>query len=159
PAVKFVMPLLEQTSQTDFVTLEAAVTDQGGGIGRAEWRIISRETAGRPITVGVVEKPAGVLRQSVALDPGENIIELVAYNSANLVSSLPASARIHWNNAEASTPPRLFVVVVGINEYADNALRLNYAVPDARAIASAFQEAGRDLYQEVSVTLALDSEA
>ena len=41
----------QDTSPTDLVTVEASLADQGGGIGRVEWRI-------NGITVGVVDKPA-----------------------------------------------------------------------------------------------------
>jgi WD40 repeat protein len=57
------------TSASDLVTFAGSVTDQGGGIGRAEWRI-------NGITIGVVDKAAATgetitLQQSVALDPGD----------------------------------------------------------------------------------------
>jgi hypothetical protein len=152
PAVKFISHQGEQASPTDLVTVEANLQDQGGGLGRAEWRI-------NGITIGVVDKPAVTLKQSVALDPGDNVVELVAYNGANLVSSLPARAKIIWNGAEPTARPRLHVLVAGINQYVDGALKLTYAVPDAKAIAVAFQEAGKDHYEDVQVTFALDADA
>jgi hypothetical protein len=39
PAVKFISHQAEQTSATDLVIVEAGLADQGGGLGRAEWRI------------------------------------------------------------------------------------------------------------------------
>jgi hypothetical protein len=95
----------------------ARLTDQGGGIGRGEWRI-------NGITVGVVENAAGArgqpvtLRQTIALDPGENTLEFTAYNSADLVAASPAHVKIMWSGKEPTAPPRLFVMVVGINDYA-----------------------------------------
>jgi hypothetical protein len=150
PAVRF--DKTELVSPTDIMTLAANLADQGGGIGRAEWRI-------NGITVGVADKPDSTTKQTVALDPGENVIELVAYNGANLVASRPARAKVVWNGAEPTARPRLFVLVAGINNYLDGALKLNLAVPDAKAIAAAFQEAGREHYEEVNVRLALDADA
>lgn len=145
-------------SQADLVTVEAQLADQGGGIGRAEWRI-------NGITVGVVEKAAGgagqpfALKQAMALDPGENTIEFVAYNGPNLVASVPARAKIKWLGAEPTAPPRLHVLVVGINDYLDATLKLTYAVPDAKALAAALAKAGQGHYEDVIVTQVLDRDA
>jgi WD40 repeat protein len=158
PKVVIVSHNVQDVSPADFITVEARVVDQGGGIGRAEWRI-------NGITVGVAEQTAGPagrtisLKQAMALDPGENIIELIAYNGANLVASAPARAGITWNGAEPTAPPRLHVLVVGINDYLDADLRLTYAVPDAKALAAALGVAGQGLYEEVNVTHVLDGDA
>jgi WD40 repeat protein len=148
----------ENMSTDDLVTMEARLTDRGGGIGRAEWRI-------NGITVGVAEKAAGspgqpvTLRQAMALDPGENTVELTAYNSAGLVAAIPARAKITWTGKEPTVPPRLFVMVVGINDYLDGALKLTYAVPDATTLAAALERAGQGHYQDVIVTKVLDGDA
>src|SRR5262249_28066451 len=56
------------------------------------------------------------------------------------------------------TPPKLFVVSVGINDYYDSRLRLSYAVPDATAIAEGFRKAGTGLYESIDVTTVLDQD-
>jgi WD40 repeat protein len=148
----------QDSSPVDLVTVEARLFDQGGGIGRAEWRI-------NGVTVGVTEKPAATrgqpatLRQSVALDPGENIVELTAYNGANLVAAAPVRTKITWTGKEPSAPPRLFVMAVGINDYLDTALKLTYSVPDATSLAKALETAGQNHYQDVIVTKVLDRDA
>ena len=142
-------------SPVDLVSMEARLADQGGGVGRAEWRI-------NGITVGVVEKAAAAagqpiaLKQAMALDPGENTIELTAYNGANLVASVPARAKIIWTGSEPTAPPRLYVLVVGINDYLDAGLKLSYAVPDAKTLAAALKQAGQGHYEDVVVTQVLD---
>jgi WD40 repeat protein len=160
PTVAIVSHKAQATSPTDLVTVEARIVDQGGGIGRAEWRI-------NGITVGVVERAAEAaapgqpvaLKQAIALDPGDNTIELVAYNGANLVASAPARARITWTGTEPTAPPRLYVLAVGINDYLDGNLKLTYAVPDASTLAAAFKQAGQGHYEEVIVTRVLDRDA
>ena len=97
----------KEVSPTDLVTVEAHLTDEGGGIGKAEWRISSKESGDRPITIGVVDKvaaagPAITLKQAVTLDPGENTIELVAYNGKNLVRSVPARTKVFWSGVQRS---------------------------------------------------------
>ena len=158
PSVAITSHKAQDISPADLVTLEALLADQGGGIGRAEWRI-------NGITVGVVEQPAATagqpiaLKQAMALDPGENTIELVAYNGANLVASVPARARITWTGSEPTAPPRLYVLVVGINDYLDAGLKLTYAVPDAKTLAAALKDAGQGHYEDVIVTHVLDRDA
>jgi hypothetical protein len=95
----------------------------------------------------------------MALDPGENTIEAVAYNSSNLVASVPARTKILWTGSEAKAPPRLYVLVVGINDYLDATLKLTYAVPDAKSLAAALKEAGQGHYEDVIVTHVLDGDA
>ncbi len=158
PRVDIISHKVQDASPVDLVNVEARLDDQGGGIGRAEWRI-------NGITVGVVEKTAGAarrpfpLKQAMALDPGENTIEFVAYNGTNLVASAPARARIVWTGSEPTVPPRLYVLVVGINDYLDASLKLTYAVPDAKALAAALKDAGQGHYEEVIVTHVLDGDA
>jgi WD40 repeat protein len=159
PLVTMVSHKAQETTPDDLITMEALVTNQGGGIGRAEWRI-------NGVTVGVVDKPAPAapgqpvaLRQAMALDPGDNTVEVVAYNGANLVASAPARAKVTWTGTEPSVPPRLYMLTVGINDYLDGALRLTYAVPDAKALAAALSEAGIGHYESVLVTKVLDSDA
>ena len=158
PSVAITSHKAQDTSPTDLVTVEARLADQGGGIGRAEWRI-------NGITVGVVDQAAGAtgqpitLKQAMALDPGENTIELIAYNRANLVASVPARTKIAWTGSEATAPPRLYVLVVGINDYLDASLKLTYAVPDANALAAALKQAGEGYYEDVIVTHVLDRDA
>jgi hypothetical protein len=67
---------------------EAEITDRGGGIGRIEWRV-------NGVTVGVDTPATGApsplrLMRSLALDSGDNAIEVTAYNGANLVASVAA---------------------------------------------------------------------
>ena len=72
------------------------------------------------------------LSRGLALDEGDNEIEVVAYNAQNLVASVPARTTSPAQPAAARAPARLYVLAVGLNEYADAELKLAYAVPDAR---------------------------
>jgi WD40 repeat protein len=152
PKVTIISPEYNRTVTSDLITVEAAIFDHGGGIGKAEWRI-------NGITVGVVNTPAGTLRHTFALDPGSNTIEVVAYNGRNVVASVPATVTVVWAGNEPSAPPRLHLVAVAINDYWDGKLKLTYAVPDANSVSAALVLAGKDLFEEVVVTLVLDSKA
>ena len=71
---------------------------------------------------------------------------MVAYNGQNLVASPPVRATIVGPAQAAPTASRLFVLAVGLNDYADPNIKLNLAVPDAQALAEALKQAGKGLY-------------
>ena len=95
------------------------------------------------------------LRKRLFLVPGENVVSVTAYNSANLIASDPVSITITSRQGAASRP-KLHVLAVGVDDYFDSRLKLNYAVSDARALGTALKKAGRDLYDAVEVTYVLD---
>jgi uncharacterized caspase-like protein len=154
------------------VSVEAEITDQGGGIGHVEWRV-------NAITVGV-EKPAGAtgapvrLVRNLVLEPGDNTIEIVAYNGADLVASEPERLNVAAQvvsapaspqpanaapaTAASSAKPRLFALVAGVNDYAEKRIRLSYAVPDAKEVTRGLKEAAGNLYQSVEVKLMSDAD-
>ncbi len=156
-------------SSADLVTVAARITDRGKGIGRIEWRV-------NGITAGVMAAPAGAgpdydVSQELALDPGENRIEVIAYEKRNLLASLPARTTIAYDGPADSVKPKLHILAIGINAYQDRGWTppgsseklafppLNLAAADAKAFAAEMQKAGAGLYSEVRVTEALDADA
>jgi WD40 repeat protein len=157
PEAHFLSPRDGTRVAAEQITAEVEVTDRGGGIGRVEWRV-------NGVTLGVEERGlvrlyAGAMKLSrrLDLDEGDNAIEVVAYNGKNLIASTPARLTLRSEGA-VQTPPRLFVLAVGINDYYDSRLRLNFPVADAKSLAAAFEAAGRGLYDNVNATTALDQE-
>lgn len=158
PGVTIVSPLEGSTVTGESVQAAVRVEDVGGGIGRIEWRV-------NGVTVGIVNglprsANDGVLSLGLTLEPGENIVEVVAYNKRNLLSSIPVVTRINWNAPVDQPRSKLFIIAVGINAYQDNRFGpLTLAGDDARVFAAAMTAAGRGLYADVDVTIALDKEA
>ena len=111
------------------------------------------------------------MKQQLALDPGDNTIEVVAYNASNLLASLPARTTIKIPGSAAKVKPTLHVLAIGINAYVDQGWKpagsdevlafppLKLAVSDAKSLATAFKRAGSGQYAEVKVTEALDTDA
>jgi uncharacterized caspase-like protein len=62
---------------------------------------------------------------------------------------------VNWPSASEDAPT-LYVLSVGVNDYWDSRLQLNYAKPDAEAISKAFETAGKEMYKEVKVTTLTD---
>src|SRR6185503_15812737 len=53
----------------------------------------------------------------------------------------------------------LHMLVVGVNEYKNSALNLNFAVPDAEAIARYYEKNGPRLFREVNITRIFNADA
>jgi WD40 repeat protein len=153
----------------DLVTVEARIRDTGKGIGRIEWRV-------NGITSAVSQVPRGknaeiTLKQALALDAGDNNIELIAYTADNVLASVPAQIAIKYSAPANQPKPKLFVLAVGINQYVDKGYTppgttdvlkfspLSLAVGDAKSIAEDLKRAGGGQYEDVVVTLALDTDA
>jgi WD40 repeat protein len=169
PGVAIASPAEGSQSATDLITVTARIEDRGKGVGRIEWRV-------NGVTAAVGTSPAHsgplyTVKQQLALDPGDNAIEVVAYNGSNLLASLAARTTVKFTGPADKTKPRLHILAIGINAYVDKGWTppgsnngayfppLDLAVKDATAFAVAMKEAGAGLYDEVRVTLALDAQA
>lgn len=160
PTVSIVSPRNGDQVTGTQVNVDIDVSATNGGIGRVEWRV-------NGVTAGVVTPPTAPppgqplrLTRQLALDGGTNLIEVVAYNQANFVSSVPARMTLTAPAQAATGPqPRLFVMAVGLNNYADPQFRLQFAVPDAEALANGLRKAAAGLFSNVDVTLVRDADA
>jgi WD40 repeat protein len=167
PKVAINSPAMGTTFPVDEVEVQAALTDQGGGIGKVEWRVngvtLGIETRGFQRIDGSGDAPSGsgavlTVKRKLALEQGENRIEVLAYNARNLIASEAAQLTVKWDGEKTATPPKLYVLAVGVNDYYDSRLRLAYAVPDATALAEGFRNAGTGLYAGVEVIKVLDAD-
>jgi WD40 repeat protein len=168
PFVEISSGTLGSRSTSDVVTVSARIKDRGKGTGRIEWRV-------NGVTSAVMSAKSGAgpeyeVKQTLALDPGENVIEVVAYNARNILASRPAQKTITYDAAAAAEKPKLYVLAIGVNAYHDEGWTapgatkpeyfppLKLAVDDARTIAEALKEAGSGYYGQVIVRTALDQE-
>jgi WD40 repeat protein len=159
PLVRVLTPLDRTPAAQDQVTVKATLTARDGGVGRIEWRV-------NGVTRGIEQiSPTGpstgiiALERTVPLEAGNNTIEIVAYNAKDLLASAPAHIEVHWDGTTGAPPPRLYVFTVGINDYWDSRLHLNYAAPDAQSLASGLKLAGRDLFEVINVATTLNQDA
>ncbi len=161
PVVRIVSPAAGVSAANGQLVAEVEIEARGGGVGRIEWRIngltvgvetlTSQPLAGQPVRV----------TRALVLNAGDNLVEVVAYNSINLIASVPARVAVAGPAAAPATPstePRLFVLAAGLNDYADRRFRLALAVNDANVLAQAFVEANKGLYRHVEVKVLRDAE-
>ena len=146
------------SSTKDVVAVSARVSDARKGIGRIEWRV-------NGVTAAVGATKAGereaTVTQELALDPGDNTIEAVAYNGSNLLASLPAKTMIKFTGPAQRLKPNLHILAIGIDKYVDKGgfEELHLAVKGARSVARDFKQAAAGKYADVKPTLALDEKA
>jgi hypothetical protein len=154
PKITIASPENDSKTSDINVTIEVNVANQGGGIGRVEWRVngVTLGVQNLSVSASPVGGDARISR-TIALGEGTNVIEVVAYNFQNLIASLPAAVAVTVSPTMPRPPSRLHVLAVGINEYLDKALKLKFATRDARAISEAFRlpNAGDRLYEQIVV--------
>lgn len=140
------------TSQSRDIMLDFSVTDKGGGIGS-----VNISLNGRVIRVSDGSKNS-VAQYSwpLSLSRGENTITVSAYNDAEKIESVKSVYKVSWQGREEK--PELYVLAVGVNQYRDKSLQLNYAVPDAQAVQKKFSVQNTKLYNAVHIECLFDSE-
>jgi WD40 repeat protein len=129
-------------------TLEVEATAQGVG----KYPVVSLQLLvdGRPYHGGrslvplTGIEPGGVVRHrwKVELTPGEHSLRALARSSA----SMGLSNDLEVSYAGHGPKPKLFLLAVGINEYANRKLTLNCAVNDATDLARTFERASGPLF-------------
>jgi WD40 repeat protein len=149
PLVRIISPGPDTKCVTDTLTIAVSAKDMTGGIGEIRLyhngKAIGEETRGMK---AVTKADEAVRTYAVNLVDGRNIFRAIAFSSDGTESK-------PYELVVTLTAPKkdvsLHVVAVGINEYKNRALNLNYAEPDARGIADFFRRAGRGLYKTVDV--------
>ena len=92
------------------------------------------------------------------IDPSKrNVIEVVSYNKAGLLSSLPL--RFEVDRYVTTEPrPKMHILSIGVSKYAVKEWQLQYAVSDAETFARALSEAAKPIYDEVTVRTLIDAQ-
>jgi WD40 repeat protein len=153
PYVHLVRPLAGTTVHQQRVTVTVEAKDEGGGI--AEVRLYHNGKL-----AGARQGSSGKNLQfsfEIDLIPGQdNLLKAVALGTDRVESS-PDEVRFFL---EAPGPPKpvLHLLVVGINDYDDRSLHLDFAQPDAQALSMFFQSHG-NLFRSVKVISLFNREA
>jgi WD40 repeat protein len=99
----------------------------------------------------------------VTIPKRDSEITIIAEN--RFTSSVPATVRVKWHNATASGPgayvikPKLYILAVGVSQYADSKFNLKYAAKDAGDFVKAMIAQKDLLYRDVVVKLLTNEKA
>jgi WD40 repeat protein len=134
-------------------------------------------SADRGLSLKSAETAATDARElRVSVPEGESQVSVIASN--RFTTSVPATVRVRVRKTVASSTvntvgnasnsitgeafeikPKLYVLAVGVSNYADPKLRLGYAAKDAGDFAAAMQRQKGGLYRDVVVRLLTDERA
>jgi len=145
----------------DQVKLALRIVDTGGGIGdKIVWRVNGVvqgvATAAQPSQLRV-RGGYRVVAQTLRVDTSKkNVVEVTAYNAAGLLATEPYRIEVDAFGATTEARPRMHVLAAGVSAYAQKDWSLQYAVQDARTLASTLKSVASGLYDEVKVTTLFD---
>ena len=153
PAPRLQLKRTERVDDSVTVTIEIA--DQGGGIGKIEWRVDDVLLDGeRAFTSSDEDEAVRTEMRSFPLTAAGHVIAVTAYNKAGLITAVPVIEKVDGQGISEAEKSRLFILAVGIDDYAQGSLRLRYAVNDAQAFSAKLKKAADELglFKNVSVT-------
>jgi len=137
---------------TDEVTVQLQLTDQGGGIG--DVRLYLNGTAvvmdSRAVAIRQKTGKAMVKTYILKLVSGKTIIRAVAFNGDNSMQSNEAVQEVAASYALAAKPS-LSALVIGINQFKNPKLKLQYSVADADLFAGTLQSVSAGLFDKVTI--------
>ena len=150
PSVQITSPGNRDTVSHPRVMLNINLTNKGGGI--SEIRILNN---GKRIPVSFEEssrvpREGKSIQQSVGIDlvHGQNTLQVSAYSEGR-IESFPAHVQVFYDGKGQVI--NCYLVAVGINEYQNPALNLNYAKNDARAFSKILSEPGKNIFKNNEV--------
>jgi WD40 repeat protein len=156
PDINIVSPISQTVEGADkaLLAVNVEVTDQGGGL--SEIRLYQNEKLVEVQEVTDVRQNAYRHKFDVVLVPGFNRLRVRALSKERIESN-DDSVELILQSPQPK--PKLYILAVGINEYEDPLLHLNFARQDGQAIASFFQQHAGRLFQDVKVISIFDGDA
>jgi WD40 repeat protein len=162
PQISIISPKEAAVLQVSNLSVQLRLVNKGGGIGRLEWRVNGVTRGVENIEPRESMEKEIELSRSFSLGEGVNLIEVVAYNSKNLIASVPATVSLAVAApAGVVRRPRLFVVSVGVDAYQNKSLELKFAAADARSVSAALElpRLSSGIYDSVHVETIIDDSA
>ena len=131
------------------------ITDTGGGIGDIRL-YLNGSAVMLDSTRGVIVVAANSNQNEIQktyklkLSSGVNVVRAIAFNADNTMQSTDAIYEI-TAAFKAIGKPSLYALVIGIDEYKNPKLQLNYAVADAALFADTLRKGASPLFEKVEV--------
>ena len=147
----------------DTAKITVRLTDTGGGIAdKVVWRVngVTQGNVEGETSPCTTSSSCRIATQSLRLDPTKkNLIEVTAYNGAGLLATEPYRIEIDKFGVTSEERPRMYVVAVGVSDYAKTEWHLKYAANDAQTVGDTLKSVARGLYGEPKVVSVLNKNA
>lgn len=147
---------LPGTVNSDSLDLQVKVQDQGGGIGDVRVYINGTAVQGQAARALKLIKngvdAGNTLSIPVNLVSGENKIKVLVFNAENSMSSNPAEATV-MSSFKVQRKPQLHALIVGIQEFENPSLNLQFTKGDAEAVKQSLEKQASGLFERVNVQL------
>lgn len=147
--------IIETPKSTDKneIPVTLKITDAGGGIG--DVRLYLNGSAvmldgARGVKVVASNQNEIQKIYQLKLSPGLNSIRAIAFNADNTMQSTDAVCEI-TASFKSTGKPSLYALVIGINDYKNPKLQLNYAVDDATLFAKTLKKGASPLFDKVAI--------
>src|SRR6185437_11971295 len=129
------------------VRASVRIVDAGGGIGsKVIWKV-NGLSQGSSVAPDPDDQRFAIMTNTIQVDPSKTAdVEVVAYNREGLRASDPLHFKIDAYGASSFGAPRLFVLAVGVGNYAMASYRLNYPDDDAKQLTEKLTLSGRLLF-------------
>lgn len=146
------------SSNPNTIELYLKMTDHGGGFENLR---IFHNDKNIPLNYAELKLPSGketstTYKQIVQLVGGLNTFKAIASNKSR-VDSEPASVELISDAVTKNST--CYILAVGINQYKNPRLNLNYAKPDAESFISVMDERSKNLFGKIEVHTLYDEEA
>jgi WD40 repeat protein len=159
PTVEIVSPAEGFSTGQNSVQLKAKVSSvTQEQIGQVEIKLNGRRLPGQR-GVRPVGEPEYDLDEPIQLEPGNNSLEVIARNKHG--KSNPARVSVEYNPSQPVDPPEsdLYLLSIGVSEYLDERLKLNFADDDALALERIYKNQEGKLFKNVHIKVLTDREA
>ncbi|MBN1408179.1 MAG: caspase family protein [Calditrichaceae bacterium] len=170
PVVEIISPQANSEFESENITVTVSAKDMGGEIDEIRLyhngKAVGEETRGMkpaaqrkelsaPVSNNKAAKSSSAVSDagftksySISLVDGDNIFRAIGF-SKDRTESNPAEIVVRLVGGSRSVTMHVFTV--GINNYKNPALNLNYAQPDARGIVDFFRKKGKGLFRNVDI--------
>ena len=158
PDVEITTPKQGDVVNKSSITVLAKIKNEGGGVQSVSLvhngKVVERK---EEAYYAKLQKGKSVYQKfNLQLVPGLNTINVSAANKEH-IESRSSQVLITYESDEDETV--CYVLVIGINEYKNPALNLNYAYDDASAFASLIKSASESLFSRIEVHEIYDKDA
>lgn len=153
PTATITAPVLNAQLNQEEIDVTVTAEDQGGGIGEIRLyhndKLVGADIRGVSVTADAVVRKQRTLPFHIRLIQGENNLKAVAISTAR-IEGKSAELRMTFNGPQKQAV--LHLIAVGINQYQNSALNLNFAQPDAAGILKFFSASSSSLFRTVKIT-------